>query len=156
MSRKLTHLDDQGRLHMVDVGAKPPVRREAVAEGFLVAAPETLDRLEVGDLPKGEALAAARVAGILGAKRTSELIPLCHPLPLDGAGVEFERTEPGRLRIEARASIHARTGVEMEALTAVTTAALTLYDMAKAIDKGMRIEGVRLVEKTKARRHEGT
>jgi cyclic pyranopterin monophosphate synthase len=134
---------------MVNVGAKPIVRREAVAEGFLVAAPQTLNRLLAGDLPKGEALAAARIAGIQAAKRCDELIPLCHTLPLDAVSVEFERAAPDRLRITATANITAKTGVEMEALTAVAVAALTLYDMTKAIDKSMRIEGVRLVRKTK-------
>ena len=146
---KLTHLDEQGRLAMVNVGAKPPMRRRAVAEGFLVCAEATADRILQGELPKGEALAAARVAGILAAKRTGELIPLCHPLPLDHAGVTFERAAPDRIRIVAEASIEARTGIEMEALTAVAMAALTLYDMAKAIDKSMRVEGIVLLEKTK-------
>lgn len=135
---------------MVDVGGKPVEHRTAAAEGFLVARPETLDRLLAGDLPKGEALAAARVAGILAAKRCDELIPLCHTLPLDAVSVDFERAAPDRLRIIGRASITARTGVEMEALMAVLIAALTLYDMTKAVDKGMMIEGVRLAEKTKS------
>ena len=146
----LTHLDSKGRAAMVDVGHKPIVRRTALAEGFLVAAEQTLDRLMKGDLPKGEALSVARIAGISAAKRTDELIPLCHSLPLDQAAVQFERTQPTRLRVTATASVTARTGVEMEALTAVCVACLTLYDMTKAIDKSMRIEDVRLVEKTKA------
>ncbi len=145
----LTHLDEHGKARMVDVGAKDPVRREAVAEGFLVAAAATLDRLEAGDLPKGEALAVARVAAIGAAKRCDELIPLCHTLPLDVVSVDFSRTDPRRLRIEARAATTARTGVEMEALLAVAAAALTLYDMAKAVDKAMSIEGIRLVSKEK-------
>ena len=149
MSSELTHRDEQGRVRMVDVGAKPPMRREAVAEGFFCAAAETIDALEASTVPKGEALAVARIAGINGAKRAGELIPLCHPLPIDGVSVDFGRTGPGRLRIEARVSTTAKTGVEMEALSAVALAALTLWDMAKGIDKDLRVEGIRLVEKTK-------
>ncbi len=149
MSDKLTHIDEQGRARMVDVGDKPPVKRTAVAEAFFCASAPTLDRLEAGDLPKGEALAVARVAAILSAKRCDELIPLCHTLPLDVANVDFERTDEQRLRIVATVSTTARTGVEMEALTAVSVAALTLWDMTKAVDKALRIEAVRLVEKKK-------
>jgi cyclic pyranopterin phosphate synthase len=149
MTDGMSHIDEQGRARMVDVGGKPPVARRAVAEGFLRAEPSTLDALEGGRLPKGEAMGAARLAGILAAKRCDELIPLCHGLPLDHAGVDFERVAPDRLRIVATASITARTGVEMEALLAVSVAALTLYDMAKAVDKAMVIEGITLVEKTK-------
>ena len=149
MPPKPTHLDEQGRIRMVDVGSKASVARKAVAEGFLEAAVETLDLLESGELPKGEALAAARVAGIQAAKKCGELIPLCHPLPLDVASVDFERTGPNRLRIEAAVSTTAKTGVEMEALVAVSVAALTLYDMTKAVDGNLRIEGVRLVKKEK-------
>ena len=145
----LTHLDDEGRVQMVDVGAKPPLRRRAVAEGYLIANPDTVSRVLGGELPKGEALAAARLAGILAAKRTGDLIPLCHPLPLDHVGVQFEPAAPDRIRIVAEASIVARTGIEMEVLTAVSVAALTLYDMAKAIDTTMRIDGIVLLEKTK-------
>ena len=150
MNDKLTHLDEQGQAHMVDVGNKPPMKRLAVAEGFFVAQASTLDRLLSGDLPKGEALAVARIAGILAAKKCDELIPLCHTLPLDQVSVDFQRVEPDRLRIEASASLTAKTGVEMEALTAVSIAALNLYDMTKAIDKGLKIEGIRLVKKTKS------
>lgn len=150
MTERLSHLDDRGRLTMVDVGGKPVQHRTAVAEGFLVAQPGTLDRLFSGDLPKGEPLVVVRVAGIQAAKRCDELIPLCHTLPLDAVSVDFERAAPDRVRIIARATITARTGVEMEALTAVAVAALTLYDMTKAVDKGMSIEGVRLVAKTKS------
>lgn len=135
---------------MVDVGAKPPIARRAVACGDFVARPETLDRLFAGHLPKGEALGTARIAGILAAKRCDELIPLCHTLPLDQVGVEFDRAAPDRVRITATASTVARTGVEMEALLAVTTAALTLWDMTKAIDDSLRIDAIRLVEKRKA------
>lgn len=149
MTKKLTHLDDQGRAQMVDVGAKPPMRRRAVAEGYFCAASETLDRMEQGDMPKGEALAVARVAGIQAAKRCDDLMPLCHSLPLDAVAIDFERATPERLRIIATATTTAKTGVEMEALTAVSVAALTLYDMTKAVDRALHIEGVRLVEKTK-------
>ena len=146
----LTHIDERGRVRMVDVGHKPPMHREAVAEGFLVAAQNTLDRLMSGDLPKGEALAAARIAGIQAAKKCDELIPLCHALPLDAVSIEFKRVAPDRVCITAVAAITAKTGVEMEALTAVAVAALTLYDMTKAIDKAMTIQGIRLVKKTKS------
>ena len=150
---ELTHLDADGHARMVDVGSKPAVHRRAVAEGFLVAEPATLDRITgtagAEPLPKGEALATARLAGVLAAKKTGELIPLCHPLPIDHTDVEFERVGPDRLRVAANASITAKTGVEMEALTAVSIALLTLYDMAKAIDKQMRFDGVRLVSKEK-------
>ena len=140
---------------MVNVGEKPAMIRRAVAEAFFIAAPKTIDLILGEDrngrtLEKGDALAVARVAGIQGAKRVGELIPLCHPLSIDHAGVSFERAGADRLRIVGEASVTARTGVEMEALTAVCIAALTLYDMAKAVDKEMRIEGVRLVEKTKS------
>jgi cyclic pyranopterin phosphate synthase len=149
MSDQLTHLDQQGRLRMVDVGGKPIVRRTAVAQGFFIAAKATLDRLLAGDLPKGEALVAARIAGIAAAKRTDALIPLCHSLPLDRVSVDFERMGDDRLRIVAAAAVSAKTGVEMEALTAVAVAALTLYDMTKAVDRALRIEGIELVSKTK-------
>jgi cyclic pyranopterin phosphate synthase len=150
MADDLTHVDERGEVRMVDVGDKPPVRREAVAEGYFVAASTTLDRLEAGALPKGEALAAARLAGILAAKRCDELVPLCHTLPLDAVNVRFERADPRRLRITATACTTARTGVEMEALCAVSVAALTLWDMTKAVDKDLAIEGVRLLSKTKS------
>ncbi len=149
MNKKLTHIDEHGRARMVDVGSKPPVRRTAVAEGFFCAANATLDRLEAGDLPKGEGLAVARVAAIQAAKKCDELIPLCHTLPLDVVRVDFDRAGSDRLRIEATVSTTARTGVEMEALTAVSIAALTLWDMTKAVDKDLRVEGIRLVQKKK-------
>jgi cyclic pyranopterin phosphate synthase len=157
----LTHVDSKGAARMVDVGGKPIMQREAVAEGFLVAAPATIDRLMKrggADLPKGEALSTARIAGIAAAKKCDELIPLCHTLPLDAVSIDFERRGGAggaggagrdRVRIVATARISAKTGVEMEALVAVSIAALTLYDMTKAIDKSLRIEGVRLVSKTK-------
>jgi len=131
---------------MVDVGHKPPMRRRAVARGAVLMAPETAKKLR--DLPKGDALATAQVAGILAAKRTSDLIPLCHPLPITHADVTFEVGED-RVEITASAEVTAPTGVEMEALTAVAVAALTVYDMAKAIDKGMVISEITLVKKTK-------
>jgi len=134
---------------MVDVGHKPPMRREAVAEALFCAASDTLDLLEQGDLPKGEALAVARVAGIAAAKKCDELIPLCHSLPLDSVTVSFERTASDQLRIEAHVSTTAKTGVEMEALQAVSSTALTLWDMTKAVDKDLRIDGIRLRRKTK-------
>lgn len=146
---ELTHIDEQGRARMVDVGDKPETAREAVARGEVRMSPETLERIAAGDVPKGDVLAAARIAGILAAKRTGELIPLCHPLPITRAEVDFH-LDRGRsaIEIEARVATVARTGVEMEALTAVTVAALTIYDMAKALEKGMTIENVRLVRKT--------
>jgi len=144
---ELSHVDESsGAVQMVDVGQKPLSRRRAVARGSVLMAPETARRLR--DLPKGDALAIAQLAGIMGAKRTSELVPLCHQLPLSHVGVELEVGD-GRVDIVASAETTAQTGVEMEALTAVTLAALTLYDMAKAIDKEMTISDVALVEKTK-------
>jgi cyclic pyranopterin phosphate synthase len=135
-----------GDVQMVDVGAKPVSRRRAVARARLRTAPETIARLR--DLPKGDALATAQIAGIMAAKRTSELIPLCHPLPLTHVGVELE-LEHDAVVILANAETTAQTGVEMEALVAASVAALTLYDMAKAIDKTMVVESIELVEKTK-------
>ena len=144
---ELSHVDESsGAVQMVDVGHKPLSRRRATARGAVLMAPETARRLR--DLPKGDALATAQIAGILAAKRTSELIPLCHPLPITHADVEFDVRED-RVEITASAEITAQTGVEMEALTAVAVAALTIYDMAKAIDKELVVEQVRLVEKTK-------
>jgi cyclic pyranopterin monophosphate synthase len=142
----LSHVDETGAVRMVDVGAKPLSRRRATARGRVAMAPGTAARLR--ELPKGDALAAARVAGIMAAKRTAELIPLCHPLPLSHVDVALE---VGEREVTIRASVEttAQTGVEMEALTAASVAALTLYDMAKAIDKELEITGVRLVEKTK-------
>ena len=145
---KLTHLDDSGKAQMVDVGQKMVTAREAVAEGFILLQPTTLAAITAGSVPKGEVLNTARIAAILAAKRTGELIPLCHPLSLDSITVEFELLAD-RIRIQSTARITAKTGVEMEALTAVSVAALTIYDMCKAIDKQMVIEGVRLLSKTK-------
>jgi cyclic pyranopterin phosphate synthase len=147
-SRKLTHLDRRGRIRMVDVGRKPVTRREAIARGQVRMAAETLAAIVGGKLKKGEALAAARIAGIMAAKRTHETIPLCHQIPLEVVEVEFR---PDRaksiLEIQARTVTEARTGVEMEAMVAVSAAALTIYDMAKAIDRAMEIGAIRLVAK---------
>ena len=142
----LSHVDETGAVRMVDVGGKPVSRRRAVASARVRMAPETARRLR--ELPKGDALAAAQLAGIMAAKRTSELIPLCHPLPLSLVDVRLEVGEDA-VEIEAAAETTAQTGVEMEALVAATVAALTVYDMAKAVDPGMVVEDVRLVEKTK-------
>ena len=148
----LTHLDRRGRLRMVDVGEKPVTRREALARGAVKMEPATLDAIVGGRLKKGEALAAARLAGIMAAKRTHELIPLCHQIPLEVVEIEF-RPDPARatLHIQARAATVARTGVEMEALVALSVAALTIYDMAKAIDRAMTIDAIRLVGKSGGR-----
>jgi len=146
MSGDLSHVDESGSVRMVDVGAKPLSRRRAVARASVRMAPETALRLRA--LPKGDALATAQVAGIMAAKRTSDLIPLCHPLALSHVGVELVVGE-NTVEIEAVAETTAQTGVEMEALVAASIAALTVYDMAKAIDKGMVVSEVALVEKTK-------
>jgi len=143
---ELSHVDDAGRLRMVDVGGKAVSRRRATARATVRMAPATAARLRA--LPKGDALAAAELAGIMAAKRTSELIPLCHPLPLTVVEVRAEVGDDG-VELVASAETTAQTGVEMEALVAVSVAALTVYDMAKAVDKEMVVEGVRLVEKTK-------
>ena len=155
MSDKLSHVDARGRAGMVRVGDKPVMRRRAVATGDFCAAPATLDLVMRGDLPKGEALSVARVAGVMAGKKTGDLIPLCHPLPVDFVNVSFERSAPGKIAVTAEAGIDAKTGVEMEALTAVSVACLALYDMTKAVDKDLRIEGVRLVEKSKAELENG-
>ncbi|MCK8783531.1 cyclic pyranopterin monophosphate synthase MoaC [Roseomonas sp. NAR14] len=133
---------------MVDVSAKAETRRSATARGAVVMAPATLDRIREGAVGKGDVLGVARLAGIMAAKRTGELIPLCHPLALSAVTVELEPGPPDRLLLSATATLVGRTGVEMEALTAVTVAALTVYDMCKAIDRGMRIEAVRLTHKS--------
>ena len=139
---KLTHIDDQGNARMVDVGAKPLTDRVAVAEGWVSMSSAAYQAVTDGRVAKGDVLAIAQLAGIQGAKRTSDLIPLCHPLPIDGVDVRVSAVE-GRIHIVARVGAHWRTGVEMEALTAVTAAALTVYDMVKAVDKGVGIDGVR-------------
>jgi cyclic pyranopterin phosphate synthase len=144
---KLTHLDDRGQARMVDVGGKPETARSAVATGRIRMSAEALAAIEGGSGPKGDVLAAARIAGIMAAKKTGELIPLCHPLALDAVTVDFA-FEDGAIRTTARASLTGRTGVEMEAMTAVSVALLTIYDMAKALDKAMVVEEIRLLEKT--------
>jgi cyclic pyranopterin monophosphate synthase len=144
--RELSHVDEAGSVRMVDVGGKPLSRRRALARAHVTMAPDTARRLR--ELPKGDALATAQVAGIMAAKRTSELIPLCHPLPLSHVDVRLEIADDG-VDVHATAETTAQTGVEMEALVAASVAALTVYDMAKAIDKDMVIGDVHLVEKTK-------
>ena len=147
---ELTHIDDEGEARMVDVSAKPEQEREAVARGEIRLAKATLDTIESGQVAKGNVLAAARLAGIMAAKKTADLIPLCHPLAITHAEVGFEIPESrDRVVITATARISARTGVEMEALTAVSVAALTIYDMCKAIDKEMQITGIKVTSKTK-------
>jgi len=148
---KLTHLDERGQARMVDVGGKPETARSATATGRIRMSAQALAAVRDGSGPKGDVLAVARVAGIMAAKKTGELIPLCHPLALDAVTIEFafeDADDHGAVRVTARASLTGRTGVEMEALTAASLALLTIYDMAKALDKGMVIEGVRLLEKT--------
>jgi cyclic pyranopterin phosphate synthase len=146
---ELTHFDGSGRAHMVDVGDKAQTHRVAVAAGRIVMLPDTLRQILAGTAAKGDVLGVARIAAIQGAKRTSDLIPLCHPLPLTRVAVEFV-TDESACAIECRATAetHARTGVEMEALTAVSVGLLTIYDMCKAVDRGMRLETIRLLEKT--------
>ena len=144
---KLTHLDSRGQARMVDVGGKPETARSATASGRIRMSAEALAAVREGSGPKGDVLAAARIAGIMAAKRTGELIPLCHPLSLDAVRLEFA-FEDDAVRATATASLTGKTGVEMEAMTATCVALLTIYDMAKAIDKGMVIEDARLLEKT--------
>lgn len=148
MANELTHLDKSGRARMVDVGHKPDTERVAVAKGTVVMLPETLVLIKSGNLKKGDVFSAAQLAGVMAAKKTSELIPLCHPLPLTHINLDLEADDelPG-IRITAVVRTVGKTGVEMEALTAVSVAALTIYDMAKAAEKTMRIENIRLVEK---------
>ncbi len=147
MSRGLTHLDESGAARMVDVGGKAATARSATATGRIAMSAEALMALWEGSGPKGDALAAARIAGIMAAKKTAELIPLCHPLALDAVTVDFA-AEDDAIRVTATASLTGRTGVEMEAMTAACVALLTLYDMGKALDKAMVIEGVRLLAKS--------
>lgn len=147
---KLTHVDSRGRVKMVDVGDKPVTVREAVARGRVQMSAGARRAIRAGDVKKGDPLQAARIAGIMAAKRTHELIPLCHPLPLTHVSVELTPTSTG-YDLEARARTAAQTGVEMEALTAVSVAALTLYDMLKAVDRAMTITDIRLVEKSGGR-----
>jgi len=149
MAHQLTHIDDEGTLNMVDVGAKMPTRRRARARGLILMQPATLEAILHNRIAKGNVLATAQIAGIMAAKQTSALIPLCHPLMLDKITLDLvpDETLPG-VRVEATASLNGKTGVEMEALTAVSVACLTLYDMVKAIDKTMRITDIELLEKS--------
>ncbi len=145
--KRLTHLDADGAAHMVDVGGKPATARRAVASGRISMSAQALEAIRAGNAPKGDVLGTARIAGIMAAKRTGDLIPLCHPLGLEAVSVDFDY-EADAIRATAIASLTGRTGVEMEAMTAVSVALLTIYDMAKAIDKGMVISEVRLIAKT--------
>ena len=149
MTSALTHLGAQGEANMVDVGDKQETTRTAIAEGFVSMQPETLKTILAGNAKKGDVLGTARIAGIMAAKKTHELIPLCHPLLLTKVSVDIEpdRSLPG-LRVRALARVTGKTGVEMEALTAASVACLTIYDMAKAVDRAMVISGIKLVEKT--------
>ncbi|MDR2857085.1 MAG: cyclic pyranopterin monophosphate synthase MoaC [Novosphingobium sp.] len=142
----LTHLDEQGNARMVDVGGKPATARAAVASGRIRMSPQALAAIREGGVPKGDVIAAARIAGIMAAKKTGELIPLCHPLALEAVTIDFT-FEDDAVRATAIASLTGRTGVEMEAITATSIALLTIYDMTKAIDRGMVIEDIRLIEK---------
>jgi len=147
-AKKLTHLSNRGEARMVDVSAKPATERVAVAEGFVVMTPKTLAVVRQGNAKKGDVLGTARIAGIQAAKRTHELIPLCHPLAISQIEIDIAADPklPG-VTVTARVKVSGKTGVEMEALTAVSVACLTIYDMVKAVDRGMRIEGIRLLEK---------
>ncbi len=150
MARSLTHLDEQGHAHMVNVSAKPDTHRVAIARGEVQLTSATLNLILSGGVPKGDVFAAARLAGIMGAKKTSELIPLCHPLPLTHLAVELTgqmEGDNGIVQITARAETTGKTGVEMEALTAVSIAALTVYDMIKAVQRDAHITNIRLLEK---------
>ncbi|MHA6333483.1 cyclic pyranopterin monophosphate synthase MoaC [Qipengyuania sp. CAU 1752] len=146
MAKSLTHLDETGSAHMVDVGTKTATHRMARARGVIHMSKEALAAIKAGDAPKGDVLSAARIAGIMAAKKTSELIPLCHPIALDAVDIEFDYLEDG-IAATAKASLTAKTGVEMEAMTAVSITLLTIYDMAKALDKGMVLGDIRLIEK---------
>jgi cyclic pyranopterin phosphate synthase len=143
---KLTHVDSAGNARMVDVGSKEETHRVAVAKGAIRMSATTLTAIAQGNAPKGDVLGTARIAGIMAAKKTGELIPLCHPLGIDAVNIDFELVETG-VECTATATLTGKTGIEMEALTAVSVALLTVYDMAKALDKGMVIEGIRLIEK---------
>ena len=148
MADELSHLDERGAARMVDVSGKADTDRVATAEALVRMKPETLALIQSGGVPKGDVLATARIAGIMAAKRTPDLIPLCHPLPITGVTLDLSPQGDSTLRITATVRTTGKTGVEMEALTAASVAALTVYDMCKAVEKGMRIEGVRLLEKT--------
>ena len=147
MTEELTHFNEQGRAHMVDVGGKPVTQREAQAGGEILVSPEVLEKIRSGSMKKGDVLAVAQVAGIMAAKRSWELIPMCHPLPLTRADLSF-RLDADRIEILSTVSCSGVTGVEMEALTAVSVAALTIYDMCKAVQKDMKIQNIRLLRKS--------
>lgn len=151
MGKSLTHLDDDGNARMVDVGGKAETQRVAVASGTITMTAEALSAIRAGNAPKGDVLGTARIAGIMAAKKTADLIPMCHPLVIDAVNIDFsyeDETEwSGRIRATATASLTGKTGVEMEAITAISIALLTIYDMAKALDKGMIVGEIRLVEK---------
>ena len=152
MTSGLSHINERGEANMVDVSEKAVTTRTAVAEGYVVMRPETLALIREGAAAKGDVLATARIAGIMAAKRTHELIPLCHPLAISKVTIDFEEmSDPARIRVEALTKVNGQTGVEMEALTAVSVACLTIYDMLKAADKSMHFEGIRLTEKTGGR-----
>lgn len=144
---QLSHIDQKGNAHMVDVGDKPITARMAIAQAEISMQPETLAMICQGTMPKGDVFACARIAGIMAAKRTFELIPMCHPLPIESVSIDFEIEKPGRVRVKAMLQCSWKTGIEMEALTAASVAALTVYDMCKAVDRGMEIQNICLVEK---------
>lgn len=145
---ELSHFDSEGSSRMVDVGSKPITHRVAIASGIVKLRPETLIRIRDNSVQKGDVLGLARVAGIMGAKRTGDVIPLCHPLRLDSVGIAFEIPDESSIKIIATVAAHERTGVEMEALTAVSVAGLTIYDMCKSVDRSMQIEQIQLEQKT--------
>lgn len=151
MGEQLTHFDERGASRMVDVSSKPVTHRVAIATGRVVMAPETLQKILDRGFSKGDVLEVARLAGIMAAKKTSELIPLCHPLSLTHVSIQLNPAGPDAIAVEARCEVDAKTGVEMEALTAVSVACLTVYDMCKSVDRGMRIAEIRLVSKSGGR-----
>ena len=146
--KKLTHIDESGRARMVDVTSKPDTERVAVAKGTVKMQPETFELIKTGQVKKGDVLAVAQVAGISAAKQTPNLIPMCHPIAITSVAMDFELKEPDTVEITATVKCTGKTGVEMEAVTAVSVSALTIYDMCKAVDHGMKIENVRLVKKS--------
>ena len=146
--KKLTHIDESGRARMVDVGQKPDTERIAIAKGSVKMQPETFDLIKTGQVKKGDVLAVAQVAGISAAKQTPNLIPMCHPIAITSVAMDFQMQEPDTVEITATVKCTGKTGVEMEAVTAVSIGALTIYDMCKAVDRGMKIENVRLIKKS--------
>ncbi|MFC1998897.1 cyclic pyranopterin monophosphate synthase MoaC [Chloroflexota bacterium] len=145
---KLTHIDESGRARMVDVTSKPDTVREAIAKGSVKMQPATFELIKTGQVKKGDVLAVAQVAGISAAKQTPYLIPMCHPIAIESVAMDFEMQEPDTVEVTATVKCTGKTGVEMEAVTAVSVSALTIYDMCKAVDRGMKIENVRLVKKS--------